>query len=90
MVVEPRDFGGNIVNVPGDISVALLDPALPGEQARLARWDFPAAQTQGMIRGGPQQGIHLRLPWNSAPVHDRLKVFVRYTTRDGRNFRPSG
>ena len=47
VVVEPRDFGGNIVNAPGEISVALLDPALSGEQARLARWDFAAAQTRG-------------------------------------------
>jgi hypothetical protein len=84
VVVEPRDFGGNIVNAPGNISVALLDPALSGEQARLARWDFAAAETQGMIRTGSQQGIHLRLPWVSTPAHDRLKVFVRYTTRDGR------
>jgi len=84
VVVEPRDFSGNIVNAPGDISVALLDPALTGEQARLARWDFVVAQTQGMIRTGSQQGIHLRLPWTSTPAHDRLKVFVRYTTRDGR------
>ncbi len=84
VVVEPRDFAGNIVNSPGDISVALLDPALSGEQARLARWDFAAAQTEGMIRTGSQPGIHLRLPWTSTPAHDRLKVFVRYTTRDGR------
>ena len=84
VVVEPRDFGGNIVNAPGNISVALLDPALAGEQARLARWDFSAAEAQGMIRGGSQPGIHLQLPWTSTPAHDRLKVFVRYTTHDGR------
>jgi hypothetical protein len=84
VVVEPRDFGGNIIHAPGDISVALLDPALSGEQARLARWDFSAAETQGMIRTGSQPGIHLRLPWTATPAHDRLKVFVRYTTRDGR------
>jgi hypothetical protein len=84
VVVEPRDFGGNIINAPGEISVALLDPAVSGEEARLARWDFPAAQTQGLIRTGAQQGIHLRLPWKTTPAHDRLKVFVRYTTRDGR------
>ena len=83
VVVEPRDFGGNIVNAPGNISVALLDPALTGDQARLAGWDFAAAETQRMIRSGAQPGIHLRLPWVSTPAHDRLKVFVRYTTRDG-------
>jgi hypothetical protein len=84
VVVEPRDFGGNIVTAPGDINVVLLDPALSGQRARLARWDFAAAETQGMIRTGSQPGIHLRLPWSSTPAHDRLKVFVRYTTRDGR------
>ena len=30
VVVEPRDFSGKIVNAPGEISVALLDPALSG------------------------------------------------------------
>ena len=84
VVVEPRDFGGNIINTSGEINVALLDPALSGAQARLARWDFTAAQTEGMIRTGSQPGIHLQLPWKSTPAHDRLKVFVRYTTRDGR------
>ena len=84
VVVEPRDFGGNLVNAPGDISVALLDPAMTGEQARLARWDFAAVETERMVRTGSQPGIHLRLPWTSTPAHDRLKVFVRYTTRDGR------
>ncbi len=84
VVVEPRDFAGNIVNASGSVSVALLDPALTGEQARLARWDFTAAETRGMVCAGPQPGIHLRLPWVSTPAHDRLKVFVRYTTGDGR------
>jgi hypothetical protein len=84
VVVEPRDLSGNILSLPGDINVALFDPALSGEQARLARWDFVAAETEGMVRTGSQPGIHLRLPWKSTPAHDRLKVFVRYTTRDGR------
>jgi hypothetical protein len=84
VVVEPRDFSGKIIFVPADISVALLDPALMGEQARLARWDFSADQAQGLIRAGSQPGIHLQLPWVATPAHDRLKVFVRYTTRDGR------
>ncbi len=84
VVVEPRDLSGNIVNAPADINVALHDPALAAGHTMLARWDFAAAETQGMIRTGSQPGIHLRLPWTSTPDHDRLKVFVRYTTRDGR------
>jgi hypothetical protein len=84
VVVEPRDFAGKIVPFAGETSVALIDPALSGEQARLARWDFSAAQTERMIHTGSDAGIHLRLKWRSLPEHDRLKVFVRYSTRDGR------
>jgi hypothetical protein len=84
VVVEPRDFAGKIVPLAGEASVALIDPALSGEEARLARWDFSAAQTERMVHTGADAGIHLRLKWRSLPDHDRLKVFVRYTTRDGR------
>jgi hypothetical protein len=84
VVVEPRDFAGNIIAQPADLKVALVDPALSGEKSRLARWDFSAAQTQGMVHTGAQPGIHVRLPWKSMPAHDRLKVYVRYTTPDGR------
>jgi hypothetical protein len=37
-----------------------------------------------MVHTGGDAGLHLRLKWRSLPEHDRLKVFVRYTTRDGR------
>ena len=84
VVVEPRDQAGNIVLAAGQTSVALIDPALSGEQARLARWDFSDAETQRAMHTGSEPGIHLRLPWRYAPSHDRLKVFVRFTTRDGR------
>jgi hypothetical protein len=84
VVVEPRDFAGKIVPLAGETSVALIDPALSGEEARLARWDFSAAQSERMVHTGADAGIHLRLKWRSLPEHDRLKVFVRYTTRDGR------
>ncbi len=84
VVVEPRDQAGNILLAPGQTSVALIDPALTGEQARLARWDFSAADTERALHRGAEPGIHLRLPWRYVPSHDRLKVFVRYNTRDGR------
>ena len=84
VVVEPRDMAGRILAAPGKTSVAPIDPALQGEQARLARWDFSAAETERLLHTGAEPGIHLRLPWRSTPAHDRLMVFVRYTTRDGK------
>jgi hypothetical protein len=96
--IEPRDIAGNLLVVPGDVSVALLDPDAAGRAAPLARWDFRAAQTAGMLQPGPSGGIRLDLPWPVLPTAadhadprrpplgdgSRVRLLVRYTTRDGR------
>jgi len=86
VVLHPRDALGQPVIVPGPVSVVLVDPALTGDAARLARWDFSAAQVAGFLRdSGAADGIRLALAWpNLEPAHDRLHLFVRYTTPDGR------
>lgn len=87
VVIEPRDLMGEILDAPGNVDVALLDSARPGEAARVGRWDFTAAQTAGMLSGGPDRGIQLNLPWPAgSPPQGQLKLFVRYATRDGRKF----
>jgi hypothetical protein len=63
-----------------------LDPAKTGEAARLARWDFTAAETATLFRGrGVSRGMYIECPWpDNPPEHSRLHLFVRYLTRDGR------
>ncbi len=67
--------------------MALLDPALPGDAARIARWDVAARESTGHFRRMPAgDGIYLELPWpNKPPAHGNLQVLVRFTTRDGRH-----
>jgi hypothetical protein len=85
LLVEPRDIAGNLLMLPGDLSVALLDPGAAAGTAPLARWDFRAAETAGMLERGPGGGIRLDLPWPVLPTTpDHLRLLVRYTTRDGR------
>ena len=86
--LQPRDAQGRLVEAPGKVAVVVLDPALQGESARVARWDFSAAQTSTRFRGsGTARGIHLNAAWPAAaPSHGELHVFVRYTTVDGRRF----
>jgi hypothetical protein len=87
LLVEPRDAEGRLIAAAGPISVVLLDRGLPGEAARVARWDLIAHQVAGHFRRMPAgDGIYLELPWPGAPpVHSHLHLFVRFTTRDGRN-----
>ena len=86
MVVEPRDRAGRTVDAPADMSVVVIDPALEGNAARVARWDFTAAETAAMFRrSGSSLAIHLTMAWpGDPPAHHKLHLFVRYVTADGR------
>ncbi len=85
-VIEPRDREGQTVDAPAEVSLVVLDPALKGDAARVARWDFTAAETAAMFRrSGSSQAIHLTTVWpGDPPAHRKLHLFVRYVTADGR------
>lgn len=85
VVFEPRDAEGNIVTASGEVSIVLLDPAVNGPAARVARWDFRAADARKHFRStSGQQGYHFDLHWpGRPPVHDSLELFVRLKTADG-------
>ncbi len=85
-VIEPRDADGRLIAAAAPVSVVVLDPALPGEAARIARWDYTSDEIVAMYRKTPlSEGIHLEMVWPGVlPTHRRLHLFVRYTTDDGR------
>jgi hypothetical protein len=85
IVVEPWDGSGQMLADAADVSVVLIDPAEPKETARYAQWQFEAKEAAKLFRDGDVPGLHLELPWpGDPPRHDRLHLFVRYTTSDGR------
>ncbi|HUE71844.1 MAG TPA: hypothetical protein VMP01_13240 [Pirellulaceae bacterium] len=88
LLLEPRNAAGQFVPQEGNVSIVLLDPAKSGDAARVARWNFDAAETKEAIRDdGDARGIHLEMPWPSrAPENSQLKLFVRYEGADGRKF----
>lgn len=86
VVVEPRNAGDEYVPEAGPISIVVLDPARQGDAARVARWDFDlSAARQKLANSAATTGIKLELPWPAAPPGaNRLHLFVRYETPDGR------
>ncbi len=86
VLVEARNVRGQLVRAAAPISVVVLDPALVGDAARLARWDFSAAQVATMFRATPAaQGVYLQMPWPAGPPkHNRLELYVRFSAADGR------
>lgn len=90
ILLEPRNARGQVVPTIGDVSLVLIDPAIVGEGGRYARWDFTAQDAAATYRpavAGGSAGLHFELLWpDAAPTHSRLKLFVRFTTEDGRRF----
>ena len=87
LLVEPLGERGRFIAQAAPMTVVVLDPAIQGEGARVARWDLPASAVAESLRGdGPSQGLELNLPWPKGTTlqHERLHLFVRYTTPDGR------
>lgn len=89
VAVEAVDSQGRSVAAPASMAVVVLDPVL---DARVARWDFTAAETASMLRrAGRKTSISLGMLWpEGPPVHRELHLFVRYTTSDGRNLEADG
>lgn len=86
VVIEPLNAGGDLVEVPGQVSIVVLDPAIEGEAARVARWDFDSQEAAEHLKRTPLgDGLYFELRWpHSPPVHRVLNLYVRYTTADGR------
>jgi len=86
VLLEPRDADGRLIAAAASVSIVVLDPALSGRAARVARWDFTAAEFAAKHRKTPSgEGFLINMLWPAAPPqHGRLHLFVRYTTDDGR------
>lgn len=86
LMVEPRDASGNIVKTTGTLSVVAMDPTLEGDASRIARWDFGPDEILQHYRSSTRaEGYRFELPWPAGqPEHRDLRLFVRYTSDEGR------
>jgi hypothetical protein len=88
VVFEPRNAAGQFVKATGEVSVVVLDPAVTGPAARVARWDYKPNEVQAHYRSSDgARGYHFDLHWpGRPPAHGSLELFVRLKTFDGRRF----
>ena len=85
VAIEQRDANDARVLGPGDVSIVVIDPCWKACAARIARWDFEADDLADHVRRNRDGGsLQFELPWSTQPEHSDLRVFVRFTTYDGR------
>ena len=84
----PHDDDGELVKLPGEIEIAVLDPALPESNRTVAQWTFsPEESRSHWVRGFLGTGYQFTLPWpGAAPRNTELVVHVRLKPVDGREF----
>lgn len=80
------DARGMVVEVASDVAIVLLDPAMAGDAARIARWDFSEAEVAGRFCDTEAgRGLVFEMDWPAGrPINEKLHLFVRYTADDGR------
>lgn len=85
---SPRDSENRPINAPGEVSIVVIDPEVPGAAARVARWDFTADEAASHYQQTAlAKGFRFQLLWpNKPPEHERVRLYVRFTTPDGRKF----
>jgi hypothetical protein len=88
VVFMPVNGAGQFVKAPGEVSIVVLDPALSGQAARIARWDYKANEMQTHLRSlGNTKGYYFDLYWpGRPPQHSSLEVFIRLKTTAGERF----
>lgn len=86
ILFEPRNAAGQFVPQTGEVAIVVLDPALEGEAARVARWELSKTEvSKRMLDARPERGVKVQLKWpEKRPEHAKLKLFVRYHAADGR------
>ena len=85
--LAPVDVDGEVVKLPGQIELTLLDPAVAEGQREVGRWNFTVEECrQHWTRGLTGAGYQFTVPLAASPAHDSLVLHAKLTTVDGRSF----
>ena len=85
--LAPVDDDGEVVKLPGNIELTLIDPALPEDHRQVGQWSFTAEECRSRwTRGFTGAGYQFTMPLAESPEHDSLVLHAKLTTADGRSF----
>lgn len=86
-VIEPVDGNGQVLAVPGELTLEVTDPARPRGERELARVHYSRDRAEKRWHNGLlSTGYHVQLPWEHPPAGETVVVHARLTTPDGRSF----
>ncbi|HEX4606636.1 MAG TPA: hypothetical protein VH092_00365 [Urbifossiella sp.] len=87
VVVVPTDEDRSAVKIPARVTVAAWEISPQGLKQPIGTWDITPEQLRPTWRPGLlSTGYFIRLPWQTYPTSNRVRVAVRLTTLDNRAY----
>jgi len=87
VVMVPKDEDGTAVKIPGRASVLAYEITQEGLKLPIGKWEVTAEQLKKTWKSGLLGGGYtVPLQWDRAPTTPRIRVVVRFTLQDGREY----
>jgi len=87
VVMVPKDEDGTAVKVPGRATVLAYEITKEGHKLPIGKWEVTAEQLKKSWKSGLLGGGYsVPLQWDRAPTTSRIRVVVRFTLQDGREY----
>lgn len=87
VVIVPTDEDRSAVKIPGRVTVAAWEVTPEGLKQPIGAWELTPEQLRPTWRNGLiSTGYFVRLPWQTFPAGNKVRVAVRLTTVDNRAF----
>jgi hypothetical protein len=87
VVMVPKDEEGTAVKVPGRATITAFEITKEGLKTPIGKWEVTAEQLKktwktGLLGGG----YTVPLQWDRAPTTTKIRIVVRFTLPDGREY----
>ncbi len=87
VVMVPKDEDGTAVKVPGRATVTAFEITKEGLKTPIGKWEVTGDQLKKTWKSGLLGGGYtVPLQWDRAPTTTRIRVVVRFTLTDGREY----
>ena len=87
VVLVPKDEEGTAIKIPGRATVTAYEITKEGLKQPIGKWEVTSEQLKKTWKSGLLGGGYtVPLQWDRAPTTTRIRVVVRFTLLDGREY----
>lgn len=87
VLLMPVDQDGELVKLPGQVELQVVDFALPDDKRQLGKWSWNNTEVrEHWHRGLLSAGYLFEVDWQAVPVNSQVTLHATFTALDGRRF----